>query len=304
MNPYVFKNMVWGQGGKQIKVNCNICGKEQWLSLNSYNKVYLCHHCSTHTSKFINKMINNMINNNPMKNQKTKDKNGESQKKYYEDHPEAREQRREDGKRSHDDPIKEAKRIIKLKEHYSGSIIRENIKNKQLEWWCNHPEEKIAQSIRATNQIHSPRSEESKKRYSESKKGNKNPMWKGGLSSSSYCHLFNLPLKEAIRLYFDNKCFMNNEPEKDNKTLSVHHVNYDKRCGCDATQFCIFVPVTRSWNTIFNGNKEHNRWYWYSLLMNKIFIEHPNYFIYHIPVWGMNELEYNYEYVFEKFRRK
>ena len=97
---------------------------------------------------------------------------------------------------------------------------------------------------------------------------------------------------------------MNNEPEPNRNTLSVHHVGYDKRCGCDATQFCIFIPVTRSWNSIFNGNKKHNRYYWYTFLMNKIFIEHPNYFTFHIPVWGMNELEYNYSYVFEKFRRK
>ncbi len=93
---------------------------------------------------------------------------------------------------------------------------------------------------------------------------------------------------------------MDNEPEENGDALSVHHVNFDKRCGCNATQFCIFIPVTRSWNTIFNGNKKYNRWYWYSFLMNKIFTEHPNYFAYHIPVWGMNELEYNYNYVFAK----
>jgi Mor family transcriptional regulator len=118
-----------------------------------------------------------------------------------------------------------------------------------------------------------------------------------------YCYLFNLTLKEAVRLYFNNNCFIDNEPEENGRNLSVHHVNYDKRCGCDATQFCIFVPVKAKWNTIFNGSKDKNKWYWYSFLMNKIFIEHPNYFTYHIPVWGMCELEYNYKYVFEKFRK-
>lgn len=122
-------------------------------------------------------------------------------------------------------------------------------------------------------------------------------------SQQKYCRLFNLPLKKAIRLYFNNNCFMDNEPEENGRALCIHHVNFDKRCGCDATQFCIFVPVKNSWNIVFNGNKDKNRWYWYSFLMNKIFIEHPNYFTYHIPVWGMCELEYNYNYVFEKFRR-
>ena len=128
--------------------------------------------------------------------------------------------------------------------------------------------------------------------------------WKEFSEKQKYCHLFNLPLKEAIRLYFDNKCFMDNEPESNGNALSVHHVGYDKRCGCDATQFCIFIPVKAKWNGKFNGGNGYNRWYWYSFLMNKIFMLHPNYFTYHIPVWGMCELEYNYDYVFEKFRRR
>ena len=134
--------------------------------------------------------------------------------------------------------------------------------------------------------------------------GENNPAWKGGVSKQSYCYLFNETLKEAHRRYFGYKCFIDNEPEENGRKLSDHHVGYDKRCGCDATQFCIFVPVKTKWNTKFNGSKKYNRWYWYSFLMNKIFIEHPNYFVYHIPVWGMDTLEYNYNYVFEKFRRR
>ena len=147
-------------------------------------------------------------------------------------------------------------------------------------------------------------SQEKRQRISASHQGIPYDEWEDFSKKQGYCNLFNSSLKEAIRLYFGNKCFMDNEPEKNGRSPSVHHVNFDKRCGCSATQFCIFVPVKAKWNSIFNGNKEHNRWYWYSFLMNKIFIEHPNYFTYHIPVWGMNELEYNYSYVFEKFRRK
>lgn len=119
-----------------------------------------------------------------------------------------------------------------------------------------------------------------------------------------YCPIFKTKIIKAVRKYFNNVCYMTGLPDPSGTATSVHHVGYDKRCGCDATQFCIFVPVTKSWNSIFNGSKEHNRWYWYSFLMNKIFMEHPNYFTYHIPVWGMNELEYNYSYVFEKFRKR
>ena len=175
MNPFAFKNMVFGQGGKQIKVNCNICGKEHWLSLDSYYKKvknYVCHHCSTHTDEFINRMIDN----NPMKNKETKDKNSISQRKYYKNHPEAVEQKRKDGKKMHDDPVKKKLHTKKLKEYYSNLEIRELLSIKHISWWNDHPEERILQSKRATNQVHPPRSKESRDRYSKSKMGDKNPM--------------------------------------------------------------------------------------------------------------------------------
>jgi len=139
---------------------------------------------------------------------------------------------------------------------------------------------------------------------SENRIGDKASNWKGGISFEPYCVKFNESLKDAHRRYFNYLCFMDNEPEENGYKLSDHHVGYDKRCGCDAPNFCIFVPVKKKWNTIFNGNSEKNKWYWYTFLMKKIFMEHPNYFTYHIPVWGMNELEYNYSYTFEKFRRR
>lgn len=112
-------------------------------------------------------------------------------------------------------------------------------------------------------------------------------------------------MKKAIRDYFNNICFMSGITKKENgQNLTIHHVNYQKNCGCDSTQFCLYIPVTRSWNAIFNGNKEYNRWYWYVYLMKEIFLRHPNYYLFHSPVWGFDELYYNYEYIFEKIRRR
>ena len=123
-------------------------------------------------------------------------------------------------------------------------------------------------------------------------------------SSVGYCRKFNENFKVVIRRYF-GCCFMTGKKYDDNgNELSIHHVNYMKSCGCSSPSLCIYIPVTSVWNIKFNGSKEHNRWYWYSYLMIQIFLRHPNYFVFHIPVWGMSELEYNYSYVFEKFRRR
>lgn len=213
-----------------------------------------------------------------------------SQKKRYED-PLERELQSERVKKRFEDPIEREKQSIKTKQ---SKIFKDPIKSKIRS-------EKISIGLKKYYKILENRILASCRKLGISRED-----WTGFTPSqkSGYCNLFNLPLKETVRLYFDDKCFMDNEPEENGKALCVHHVNYDKRCGCNATQFCIFIPVKAKWNKFFNGCKKYNRWYWYSFLMNKIFIEHPNYFTYHIPVWGMNELEYDYSYVFEKFRRK
>lgn len=123
-------------------------------------------------------------------------------------------------------------------------------------------------------------------------------------SSREYCKIFNENFKVSIRTYF-GKCFMTGKKYSEDETeLAIHHVNYMKNCGCDSSMFCIYIPVTRGWNTKFNGSKKYNRWYWYSYLMKEIFLRNPNYYQFHIPVWGFSEMYYNYNYVFEKFRRR
>jgi hypothetical protein len=126
----------------------------------------MCHHCSTHTDEFINRITNN----NPMKNQRTKDKNSISQKEYYKNNPEAIKQKREDGRKMYNDPMKKAIHTLKLKEYYSGFKIRKYQSDIHKVWWINHPEERLLQSERAINQIHPPRSKKSREKYSESKK--------------------------------------------------------------------------------------------------------------------------------------
>ena len=131
--------------------------------------------------------------------------------------------------------------------------------------------------------------------------GKNNPNWKGGISFGEYCKLFNEPLKDAVRNYFDNNCFECGETIEENggKKMDVHHINYQKNCGCDNNQFCIYVPLCRSCHSKTN----YNRWYWYTHFMTELALRNPNYYAYHIPVVFYDEPSYNYEYVFEKRRR-
>jgi len=89
------------------------------------------------------------------------------------------------------------------------------------------------------------------------KLGKNNPNWQGGISFEPYCHKFNKKFKEYIRDKFGSICFLCGKTEEENgRCLDVHHVNYNKSCGCDKDKTCQFVPLCRSCNTKVNKNRE------------------------------------------------
>ena len=60
----------------------------------------------------------------------------------------------------------------------------------------------------------------------------KNPNWKGGLSFEPYTPEFNKQLKRAIRKRDNQICMLCGvHREKLNRTLCLHHINYDKKCN-------------------------------------------------------------------------
>ena len=100
----------------------------------------------------------------------------------------------------------------------------------------------------------------------KSKTGEKNSNWQGGISFEPYCIKFNNAYKESIRELFERKCFLCGNTETDNgKKLDVHHVNYNKACGCDNTK-CICVPLCHSCHMKTNGNRS----YWQEMIMLKL----------------------------------
>ena len=99
--------------------------------------------------------------------------------------------------------------------------------------------------------------DESKRKMRDAHKGDKSHFWKGGISFEPYCIKFNAAYKRMIRERFNNVCFLCGKWEKDNgRALDVHHVNYNKDCGCDGSM-CICVPLCRSCHTKTNSNREY-----------------------------------------------
>lgn len=88
-------------------------------------------------------------------------------------------------------------------------------------------------------------------------KGENHPNWQGGISFGKYCHKFNNEFKEYIRDKFGRVCFLCPTTEEENgRKLDVHHVNYNKDCGCDDDKTCQFVPLCRSCNSKANIDRE------------------------------------------------
>ena len=87
--------------------------------------------------------------------------------------------------------------------------------------------------------------------------GEKSSGWKGGISFEPYCQKFNNEFKEYIRDKFGRICFLCSKTEEENgRRLSVHHVNYNKGCGCDDDETCQFVPLCVGCNSKVNKNRE------------------------------------------------
>jgi hypothetical protein len=97
--------------------------------------------------------------------------------------------------------------------------------------------------------------------------GDKSSNWKGGISFEPYCVKFNEAFKEYIRAKFGYKCFLCPTTQAENgRKLCVHHVNYNKQCGCDGDDTCNFVPLCMSCHTKTNGNRD----YWRKLITDKL----------------------------------
>lgn len=111
-------------------------------------------------------------------------------------------------------------------------------------------------------------SEETKKKWSETRTGELNSNWKGGIAYLPYCFKFNKVLKEKIRERDNYQCQMPgclctqlDSLSLYGKVLTVHHVHYLKSdCEPDLITLC----------TRCNFKANYNRDYYEVLFMNKL----------------------------------
>lgn len=96
-------------------------------------------------------------------------------------------------------------------------------------------------------------------------KGEKSPLWNGGVSFGKYCPKWTENLREGIRNLFGRKCQICGLDESKNygRKLSVHHVTYDKNACCN-NKIAMFVPLCTSCHT----KTTHNREYWENILFS------------------------------------
>lgn len=110
-------------------------------------------------------------------------------------------------------------------------------------------------------------SEETKRKIGEGETGEKHWNWKGGISHKPYCYKFNYELKEYIRDKFNRTCFLCGRTEGENgRKLSVHHVDYNKKQGCDSEDKWVLVPLCNS----CHGKSHYNREYFESFILEML----------------------------------
>ena len=106
----------------------------------------------------------------------------------------------------------------------------------------------------------------SRKCRNEWMKGENAPGWKNGASFEPYCVKFNEELKEKVREKYGRQCFLCGKTEKENKRkLSVHHVDYDKKGGCNGKKL-LLVPLCTSCHIKTNVKRD----YWESVIRTKM----------------------------------
>jgi hypothetical protein len=99
-----------------------------------------------------------------------------------------------------------------------------------------------------------PKSKEHCRSMGVVRKGEKNPMWRGGLSFEPYCIKFNDEFRERVRVFFNYQCIECGTPQHGRK-LGVHHINFDKQSCCNNT-LPLFVTLCLACHLKTNFNRE------------------------------------------------
>lgn len=144
------------------------------------------------------------------------------------------------------------------KEAWASPEVRER-QSRAVKEACARPKVKEKRCRASKENMAKP---EVRKKISASLAGPKSSNWKGGISFEPYCPKFTRQLKDEIRAAFGYKCYLC--PHIQNgRRLSIHHVDYDKNDICNGKKWPLIPLCTKC-----HAKTNHNRWYWFNLLMN------------------------------------
>ena len=177
-------------------------------------------------------------------------------------------------------PEEKEKQSKRMKKYFSIIKNRKSHSNQKIIYFQKFPKEKerVSKWSKEYNGIPEVKEatgkrlknywndDKANKRQCERNLGSKNPAWLNGLSFEPYSKEFNDKFKRLIRKrdnYICLKCGKHQEKEK--HSLSVHHVNYDKKLTI--RENC--CTVCNSCNSEVNKNREHWTKFFQSLLSEK-----------------------------------
>lgn len=129
---------------------------------------------------------------------------------------------------------------------------RPSISGMKHPFWGKHHSESTKESI-SNKLLGRCLSQETKDKMSQSRLGDKNNQWLGGISFAPYSMEFKKPLKREVRERDNYICQLCKIPENGSKH-DIHHIDYDKH---NTTQVNL-ITLCRSCNLKAN----HNRRYW------------------------------------------
>ena len=229
------------------------------------------HHTEEHRRKMSERMKGNTHTLGYHHTENTRKRISTQMKKVCED-PELRKKRSTQMKKVCEDPETRKKMSERMKGntralgYHPPQHIRKEMSDRQKKR-CEDLElrKKIGEAHKGnTYNLGRHPSGETRNKMCEAHKGEKSPMWKGGISFEPYCPKFNNEFKERNRAFFDYICPECLTPQNGVK-LCVHHINFNKMSCCDNTP-PLFVPLCKSCHSKTNSNRD----YWEAYFTNMI----------------------------------
>ena len=196
----------------------------------------------------------------------------DTMKKRYED-PTERKKLSNAQKKRYEDPAERTKTSDSNKKRYEDPTERKKSSDAMKKRWAN-PEARKKQSDIQKKYFEDPKARE---RRSASLQGISYDEWVAFASEQKYCPKFNKSMKQHIRDKYNNCDYISGLPAyicNNNQNLDVHHIDYDKRQGCDDHEWRL-IPLSHKNHARTNRNRPFwNMLFTYALQYDETYYNH------------------------------